>query len=70
MQRKTVIFSTHSIEEAIYLSDRIAVMTSRPGKIKKIVKVGLSRPREYTQKMSPEFMELRRNIWELLKNQW
>jgi len=67
--RKTVIFSTHSIEEAIYLSDRRAIMTPQPGKIKKIVKVNLSRPREYIQKMSPEFMGLRRNIWELIKDQ-
>jgi NitT/TauT family transport system ATP-binding protein len=70
LHRKTVIFSTHSIEEAIYLSDRIAIMNSRPGKIKKIVEVGIPRPRKYVQKMSPEFMKLRFYIWELLKNQW
>jgi len=70
LHRKTVVFSTHSIEEAIYVSDRIAVMTSRPGKVKKIVKVSLSRPREYAQKMSPEFVELRRCVWELVRNQW
>lgn len=70
MQRKTVIFSTHSIEEAIYLSDRIAIMTSRPGKVKKIVKVDLPRPRSYIQKMTPEFVELRRSIWELVQNRW
>lgn len=68
IQRKTVVFSTHSIEEAIYLSDRIAVMTHRPGKVKEIVKVTLSRPREYTQKMSPEFAELRHVVWSLIKN--
>lgn len=68
IQRKTVVFSTHSIEEAIYLSDRIAVMTPRPGKVKEIVKVSLSRPREYAQKMSPEFAELRRIVWSLIKN--
>jgi NitT/TauT family transport system ATP-binding protein len=68
MHRKTVIFSTHSIEEAIYLSDRIAIMTPRPGKIKKIVNVDLPRPREYIQKMTPEFMELRREIWGFTKN--
>lgn len=68
IQRKTVVFSTHSIEEAIYLSDRIAVMSPRPGKVKETVKVSLSRPREYTQKMSPEFGELRRIVWSLIKN--
>jgi len=71
MQRKTVIFSTHSIEEAIYLSDRIAVMTPRPGRIKKILNVDLCRPREYVQKMTPEFTKLRRHVWKLIKeNRW
>jgi NitT/TauT family transport system ATP-binding protein len=44
--RKTVVFVTHSIEEAIYLSDRIAVMTARPGRIKQIVMVPELRPRD------------------------
>jgi len=71
IQRKTVIFSTHNIEEALYLSDRIAVMTSRPGRIKKILNVDLSRPREYAQKMTPKFIKLRRHVWELVKeNRW
>lgn len=71
MQRKTVVFCTHSIEEAIYLSDRIAIMTSRPGRIKKIIDVDLSRPREYAQKMTPKFNKLRRHVWELIKeNRW
>jgi NitT/TauT family transport system ATP-binding protein len=41
----TVLFVTHSVDEAVFLSDRIVVMTSRPGKIKEIVKVDLPRPR-------------------------
>jgi NitT/TauT family transport system ATP-binding protein len=44
--RKTVVFVTHSIEEAIYLSDRIVVMTARPGRVKQIVKVPEARPRD------------------------
>jgi NitT/TauT family transport system ATP-binding protein len=44
--RKTVVFVTHSIEEAIYLSDRIVVMTARPGRVKQIVMVPEARPRE------------------------
>ena len=44
--RKTVVFVTHSIEEAIYLSDRIVVMTARPGRVKQIVVVPESRPRD------------------------
>jgi NitT/TauT family transport system ATP-binding protein len=44
--RKTVVFVTHSIEEAIYLSDRIVVMTARPGRVKQIVMVPEVRPRD------------------------
>jgi len=44
--RKTVVFVTHSIEEAIYLSDRIVVMTARPGRVKQIVVVSEARPRD------------------------
>jgi NitT/TauT family transport system ATP-binding protein len=69
LQRKTVVFSTHSIEEAIYLSDRIAIITPRPGRVKKILDVNLPRPREYSQRMSSEFMEIRRSAWELSRNQ-
>jgi NitT/TauT family transport system ATP-binding protein len=46
--KKTVIFVTHSIEEAIYLSDRIVVMTARPGRIKEIVSIPEPRPRDMT----------------------
>jgi NitT/TauT family transport system ATP-binding protein len=53
--RKTVIFVTHSIEEAIYLSDRIVVMTARPGRIKEVVSIDEARPRDMTN----EAMNLR-----------
>jgi NitT/TauT family transport system ATP-binding protein len=66
VQKKTAIFSTHSIEEAIYLSDRIAIMTPRPGHIQEIVEINLPRPRTFTHKLSPEFMDHRRYIWEVL----
>jgi NitT/TauT family transport system ATP-binding protein len=63
-EKKTVIFVTHSIEEAIYLSDRIAIMTCRPGHIKEVINVNLPRPREYLQRMSRESLNLRLQIWE------
>ena len=55
--RKTVLFVTHSIEEALYLADRIVVMTPRPGRIEKVIDVALERPRDVA---SPEFNALRR----------
>jgi len=55
---KTVIFVTHSIFEAVLLSDRVAVMTPRPGRIKEIVKIPLPRPRRYTLFKSGEFTSL------------
>ena len=54
--KKTIIFITHSVDEAVFLSDRIVVMTSRPGAVKKIFEVDLPRPRERTSK---EFIEIR-----------
>ncbi|HEY7678266.1 MAG TPA: ABC transporter ATP-binding protein [Candidatus Methylomirabilis sp.] len=53
--RKTVLFVTHSIPEAVYLSDRIVVMTGRPGRVFKTVAVGLPRPRELAIQDAPEF---------------
>jgi NitT/TauT family transport system ATP-binding protein len=53
--RKTVLFVTHSIPEAVYLSDRIVVMTGRPGRVFKTMPVGLPRPRELAIQDAPEF---------------
>jgi NitT/TauT family transport system ATP-binding protein len=68
---KTVIFITHSIEEAIFLADRVAVMTSRPGVIKTIVDVPISKERRFTDdiKSTPEFAKIRHELWELLKEE-
>jgi NitT/TauT family transport system ATP-binding protein len=57
--RKTIIFVTHSVDEAVFLADRIVMLSSRPGRICEIIPVDLKRPRERT---SPEFAELRRHI--------
>lgn len=61
--KKTVIFVTHSIEEAIFLADRIIVMTYRPGMIKKDLKVNLPRSRD---PISPEFNAIKRELTELV----
>ena len=64
---KTVLFVTHSIEEAVYLADRIIVLTSRPAHIACDLRVPFSRPRSDDIKTSAEFLEIRREIWHLLK---
>lgn len=63
MRRTTMLLVTHDIEEAIYMSDRIVIMTPRPGRIEKSIRVNLDRPR---QRNSPEFLRLRGEILEHL----
>jgi NitT/TauT family transport system ATP-binding protein len=68
--RQTVIFITHSIDEAITLADRIAVISFRPGRIKEVVDVNLPRPRfDYDVKVHPEFGRLYEHIWRLVKDE-
>ena len=67
--RKTVLFVTHSIEEAAYLSDRVIVMTARPGRMKDIIPIGLPRPRDYEMRLTPEFNDIKSKIWEVLKEE-
>lgn len=68
--RKTIIFVTHSIDEAVALADRVAVMSANPGKVKEIVKVGLPRPRRVGDVLSTtDFSLVRYRVWELLQNQ-
>jgi len=67
--RKTVLFVTHQIDEAIYLSDRVMVMTKRPGRAKKIFDIDLPRPRDYEMRVTPEFNELKLEIWNSLKDE-
>jgi len=67
--KKTVIFVTHSIEEAAYLSDRVVVITSRPGRAKKVLDIKLPRPRDYEMRLSPEFNDIKADIWHSLKEE-
>ena len=68
-ERKTVLFITHDIEEAILLADRICIMTARPGRIKQIIAVALPRPRGYGMIASPAFIDLKRQVLELIREE-
>ena len=61
--RKTALFITHQINEAIYLSDRVVVFTARPGKVKGVIDVDLPRPRKLSIKRDPRFLALEDIVW-------
>jgi len=63
-KKKTVLFVTHSVEEAVYLAERVFIMTTRPGRIKRVVDIGLDRSGHREAIMtSPEFASLRNRVW-------
>ncbi|HZD37383.1 MAG TPA: ABC transporter ATP-binding protein [Actinomycetes bacterium] len=65
---QTVVLITHSIDEAITLGDRVAVISNRPGTIKEVVGVDLPRPRSaYDVKSDPDYVKLREHVWHLLR---
>lgn len=67
-EKKTVVFVTHSMDEAVYLSDRVIVMTPRPGQVAEILDVPLPRPRANNDvRRSRDFVELTNYIWDSLK---
>jgi NitT/TauT family transport system ATP-binding protein len=67
--RKTVVFVTHQIDEAVYLSDRVIVMAARPGRIIADIKIELVRPRSLDVKRTPEFAKYEADIWALIASQ-
>jgi ABC-type nitrate/sulfonate/bicarbonate transport system ATPase subunit len=66
-ERKTVVFITHSMEEAVMLGDRVMLMTPRPGKVKEMIEVPLKRPRSRDVEKSPAFVEIKEYLWENLR---
>jgi NitT/TauT family transport system ATP-binding protein len=64
--KKTIVLVTHSVEEAVYLGDRIAVLTARPAKVKSVVEVNLERPRN---RFAPEFLSLRMKVLDMLREE-
>lgn len=67
--KKTVLFITHQIDEAIYLSDRVIVFSARPGRVKQVVEIDLERPRDLNVKRSARFHELEDVIWNLIQEE-
>ena len=68
--KKTVVFITHSVDEAVFLGDRIMVMTAQPGKVKMFVPVPLARPRNIMElQKTPQYGELIAHIWSSLREE-
>jgi NitT/TauT family transport system ATP-binding protein len=67
--RKTVLFITHQINEAIYLADRVAVMSARPGRVKDVFRIPFERPRTLHLKREPRFLEVEDQIWQLIEEE-
>ena len=67
--RLTVLFVTHDVEEAVFISDRVLVMTNRPGRIKDEIRVPLARPRNHEMLSTPEFLEARWRVLESIRSE-
>lgn len=68
-RKKTVLFVTHQIDEAVYLSDRVIVFSARPGRVKREIPIQLPRPRQLSIKRSTEFLEHVDIIWRLIEEE-
>ncbi len=68
-ERKTAIFITHDIEEAVLLADRVVVMSSHPGRVREVVTIDLPRPRAGTARINPRFGVLVEQIWSLIRDE-
>jgi NitT/TauT family transport system ATP-binding protein len=63
------MFVTHQIDEAVFLADRVVVMTSRPGQIKAVLDVDIPRPRDLSVKRTPQFLQLVDAIWKMIEEE-
>ena len=68
-QRKTAVFITHDIEEAVFLADRVVVMGSHPGRVREILQIDLPRPRDESIRADPRFGHLVEAIWNLIRDE-
>src|SRR5262249_33942731 len=66
-ERKTVVFITHSMDEAVMLGDRVMLMTPRPGRVKEMIDIPLNRPRSRDVEKSSTFLEVKEYLWENLR---
>lgn len=68
-ERRTVMFVTHDVDEAVFLANRVIVLAARPGRLKEIIPVDLPYPRTETIRLSPEFAEVRNRVWRAVYHQ-
>jgi len=68
-ERRTVMFITHDVEEAVYLANRVVVMETKPGRIREIIDVALPYPRTEEIRLSDEFADRRRRVWQAVYHQ-
>ncbi|WP_269932498.1 ABC transporter ATP-binding protein [Aminobacter sp. HY435] len=68
-ERRTVFFITHDVDEAVYLANRVIVMAARPGRLHKIIPVNLPPVRNEEVRLSPEFTEIRNQVWHAVYHQ-
>jgi len=67
--KKTSLFITHQIDEAVFLADRVFVFGARPGRVVEVVDVDIPRPRDLHVKRSPEFLEFVDHIWSIIEQE-
>ena len=68
-QHKTAVFITHDIEEAVFLADRVVVMSRHPGRIRAVLTIDLPRPRDDAIRADPRFGHLAEEIWDLIRDE-